>query len=281
MDGGSFNGGSVISGGDADMDVDMEIDDVDGSNPHDVAQDDNETIERNDGETDNESSNESNSSQSDDSEEEDGIHEYTLPAYLNPDLVNDHPHEHSPQPQLSTLQPLDSNMHNPLPVYFDCNMDDYRIDEPHVKASVDLYRYFVEHGAPRALYESVIERVNTYIGDRATHLCSHYLAGKHLERSYPILPNTYDMCVKGCYMFSSDDDHGRDRCPYCRTERLNPKGAPLRTIKQLSLSAQLALLVRNKTTREQLKYPLTHEKPEDDDSERMDDVFDSQLFQKV
>ncbi|KAI7873641.1 hypothetical protein K492DRAFT_185173 [Lichtheimia hyalospora FSU 10163] len=105
--------------------------------------------------------------------------------YLNPDFSNyQTAHEPSELEQEGVTQ---SRQHG-------SGLYDYTNfvgNQPHIAASVDIYRSFIEFGAPRALYEQVIKRVNAYIGDKAPKLCSHYLSGKGLEMSYPIDPDTY------------------------------------------------------------------------------------------
>ena len=147
--------------------------------------------------------------------------------------------------------------------------------QPHIATSVDIYRYFVEFGAPRELYERVIKRVNAYIGNRAPKLCSHYLAGKSLESEYPIDPDTYHMCQKGCYMFY---DETEEHCPHCQRPRFLSPGIPARTTKQLSLATQLALLVAKEETRCQLQYPFERQPASDG---LVSDIFDSPFFDAV
>ena len=146
--------------------------------------------------------------------------------------------------------------------------------ENHVKASIDIYALVVQSGGTRELYEKVIARVNAYTSGVLPALQSHYLARDSLRKSFPVKSKKYSVCKNGCKMFSEESKSGsstNSHCEHCGNS------ADMKTMQQLSLKDQLALLVHDKETRHLLAYRSGYES----NGEVLNDIFDGSIYNIV
>ena len=106
-----------------------------------------------------------------------------------------------------------------------------------------------------------------------------------MEESYPIKAKNYDVCRNGCMMFLKSST--LTKCRYCQAPRFTTRKRqsngttrqqqPCATVKQLSLSDQLALLIHNKTSRKNLLHRTKHQPVQGQYS----DIYDGNAFNNL
>ncbi|KAF8688032.1 Transposase family tnp2, partial [Rhizoctonia solani] len=87
-------------------------------------------------------------------------------------------------------------------------------------------------------------------------------------------PVDYHCCRNSCVCFTGYLNNISE-CPYCRSPRLNPAGAPYAVFSHIPLTPQLLAMFRNPSTYEKMLYCLRHLK----DGEIIKDVFDGLLYE--
>ena len=146
-----------------------------------------------------------------------------------------------------------------------------------VAICTDIYALAIAHGASRELCDKIMKRFNSYIGDRLPHLLSSYCTKKILRDIYPVKPKSYPVCQNGCMLLSNPSPNVAE-CPYCMCTFFYPNHKPKQTVEYLSLSDQLALMVKDDGTRDLLKYGQQYSASDDG---VMYDMFDSPLMKKI
>ncbi|KAF8679883.1 Transposase family tnp2 [Rhizoctonia solani] len=87
-------------------------------------------------------------------------------------------------------------------------------------------------------------------------------------------PVDYHCCRNSCVCFTGYLSNISE-CPYCRSPRLNPAGAPYAVFSHIPLTPQLLAMFRNPSTYEKMLYRSRHLK----DGEIIKDVFDGLLYE--
>ena len=107
-------------------------------------------------------------------------------------------------------------------------------------------------------------------------LLTPYKAEKTIMQIYPIKGKSYDICKKGCKLFSVDEYV----CNFCGENRYkNPtQKIPKNTMTYLPLSSQLATFISNREIRELLQYRARRSLPENGIKT---DIFDGESFQSI
>ncbi|KAI8137663.1 hypothetical protein BJV82DRAFT_674459 [Fennellomyces sp. T-0311] len=165
----------------------------------------------------------------------------------------------------------------------------YDEGEDEDQAAVTSRRLFmssIKHGGTRAMFDDFIKITNEYIEDSNEPLYSHKRSVKQLKKRYPIEPIQYHMCQDGCMMFQLNDS--RTACYVCGKPRYNDlkrtndgeqkKDQPYATVLQLPLKRQLALLIHNSMTRDEIlyraRYPVNKKGV-------YSDIFDGKVYKKM
>ncbi|KAI8136347.1 hypothetical protein BJV82DRAFT_676895 [Fennellomyces sp. T-0311] len=121
-------------------------------------------------------------------------------------------------------------------------------EEESIAASIDLYALAVQHGVPRECFDAFISRVNKYTKGKVLPLRSHYRSRKALRESFPITTKPYQVCPKGCKLFTDDDE--TTECIHCHAARFEEgSDKPASTMQYLPLKDQLALLTLGRAKR--------------------------------
>ena len=121
-----------------------------------------------------------------------------------------------------------------------------------------LYKLSVQHKVSRTFYDEMTKIFNEYVDGSNEPLLSYFRSKNLLWQDYPVKPVAYDVCRRGCMMYQRND--GLKQCTYCNRPRFSNKRncdgtqKPLASVLQLPLSNQLASLIQNEITRNDLMY---------------------------
>ena len=187
-----------------------------------------------------------------------GLFDAQLPASLLDNLMNtDRPTPTADSPEL-------------------IDMREYHIEEEHIQCSLDLYAMAVEAGVPRETWNAMIKRINSFTNGVRPKLYSYQRAQNELRRRYPVKPQLYDVCPDGCKMFENDDT--TDVCEFCGKHQFKDETTtPVKQVLQLPLKQQLALLIKDRESREMLMHRSTREASE----LVLKDVFDGDAYKEM
>lgn len=107
-------------------------------------------------------------------------------------------------------------------------------------------------------------------------LLTPYKAEKTAMQIYPIKGLSYDICINGCELFSTNEDI----CSFCGERRYKDfeKKIPKNTMTYLPLGGQLATFIANTEIREMLRYRFNREIPENG---MKTDIFDGENIKNV
>lgn len=141
-------------------------------------------------------------------------------------------------------------------------------------ASTKLFIAVLTHGVSRKLFDVFIKIFNNYIGACLPHLASYYRSRKAVRDHFPLKSTIHVVCPKGCMMMTPETLDNNE-CHHCHQSFLLPDGQPKRVIEQLSLHAQLEIIVKNDESRDLIKYG---QRPPIKDE--MHDMIDSRLVKK-
>ncbi|OAD70453.1 hypothetical protein PHYBLDRAFT_70627 [Phycomyces blakesleeanus NRRL 1555(-)] len=131
--------------------------------------------------------------------------------------------------------------------------------------SLELFSMFFENNVSREVYDKGIKIVNKYMAElgssKVDSLLSYYRVDTLLKEEYPVKSVAYDMCINGCFRFSTveegdfiDED---ETCPHCGEDRYKVERAsvkPAQTFQIVPLSEQLRFKLAHPEERAKMAY---------------------------
>jgi hypothetical protein len=135
---------------------------------------------------------------------------------------------------------------------FDFTSNEYDYD----MSSIAIRKTFVSYIGLRAKGTSIsgidehFKDLNAVQEEDASKFWSVYKIRKYITEKYPAKPVKYSICKNACVLFN---DYVTIRCKICNEPRCID-GKPQRTMLQLHLKQQLAVLMTDEVTRDQMRY---------------------------
>lgn len=88
----------------------------------------------------------------------------------------------------------------------------------------------------------------------------------------------YEVCKKGCYLFDSDEDQDKSRCPVCNEPRHSTKKT---FVKYVSIAKKIAQLLAVQGKRSELMYRHETFNQQEQDRGEYFDIFSGQFYQDM
>lgn len=140
---------------------------------------------------------------------------------------------------------------------------------------IRAFNYFVMQGTTREAYEALRSAF-----PELEDISSIYLAQKTVARLSGLSPKYVDCCVNSCCCYAGKYEM-LERCPFpdCNESRYDENEQPRRQFQYLPITPRLIAMFLDKATAERMNY--RHQHNETRDNEKVTDVFDGTLYQKL
>ena len=140
---------------------------------------------------------------------------------------------------------------------------------------IRAFNYFVMQGTTREAYEAL-----RFAFPQLEDISSIYLAQKTVARLSGLSPKYVDCCVNSCCCYTGKYKI-LERCPFpdCNEPRYDKDERPRKRFQYLPITPRLIALFLDKATAERMNY--RHQHNEARDNEKVTDVFDGTLYQKL